>query len=331
MVFDNDHRIAKMEIMRHVKTRKKFGSFFDGVANFELTAAKKMATLLFANKAHEGTVKIFKYLVRAIVSAFRAFGVDPKKLYAKITGKKVNNSKQMVRKTDIVHTLSSLFDLKFYLELCTPSTGGKFANIRPEELKESKRLMYLSPFSFDDGMKIDFRSPDESIAGAFEEFEKSGSIVDICLVDGWHTYQTASRDISMAYNKLQDGGILVVHDCLPPDRETAQPTFRLGPWCGVSYKAFLDFVLIEPTADYLTINSDFGCGLIIKNQTFEAALLAKSRSFQLPKRPQELLKLEFLNSGQDFDKAISVFERNYHELLRLIEPEYFESVFGRHD
>ncbi len=273
-------------------------------------------------------MKVFRYLAQRTVLAVRARGERLRKSYIQFGQKTGIDDKQVLRKTDIVHTLSKLFGLKCYLELCTPGTGGKFVDIRKDQLKEVNRLMYLSPFSFNDGMKIDFRSPDESIDGALEEFQTSGAVVDICLVDGWHTYSTASRDLGAMYNILQDGGILVVHDCLPPDRETAKPTSRRGVWCGVSYKAFLDFVLTEPTADYVTINSDYGCGLIVKNRTFEGVLQAQNRPHQLPKRPQEWLKLEFLNAKSDFDRAFDVFEKNHGELLRLIEPENFNVIFG---
>lgn len=273
-------------------------------------------------------MKVFRYLASGTVLALGALGVNPKKLYFQFGRKEGRGHKQVLKKTDIVDTLSRLLSLKSYLELCTPSTGGKFLEIRADQFKEVNRLMYLAPFSFDDGLRIDFRSPDESIDGALEEFEKSGSAVDICLVDGWHTYSTASRDIAAMYKILQDGGILVVHDCFPPDREAAQPTFRRGGWCGVNYKAFLDFVLVERTADYLTINSDYGCGVIVKNRTFEGVMEAQNRSHQLPRRPQEWIKLEFLDSKSNFDKAYEVFEKNHHELLRLIEPDNFELIFG---
>ena len=35
------------------------------------------------------------------------------------------------------------------------------------------------------------------------------------------------------------------------------------PWCGVTYKAFLDFVL-KRGLNYLTVDTDYGCGIITK-------------------------------------------------------------------
>lgn len=253
--------------------------------------------------------------------------MDPKEHYVLFGHNEGRAYKRPLRKTDVVHILSRFFNLQHYLELCTPSTGLCYADIQKDQLTECKRLMYLAPFSFDDGMTIDFRSPDESIDGALEAFAESGSVVDICLVDGWHTYPAASRDIARMYDILQDGGILVVHDCLPPNRKTANPSFRQGNWCGVSYKAFLDFVLTEPSADYLTINSDYGCGLIIKNRTFEGVLHTKSRTYRIPERPRAVLRTEFLDAGNNADNAYDVFDKYRHELLRLIEPEQLESAF----
>ena len=85
-------------------------------------------------------------------------------------------------------------------------------------------------------------------------------------MDGWHTYDCTIRDLTLAYDLLADGGVLVVHDCLPPTELMASPAWVPGSWCGVVYKAFLDFVLARNDLDYCTVNLDYGCGIIVKNR-----------------------------------------------------------------
>ena len=162
-----------------------------------------------------------------------------------------------LKKMMIVNLLGRRFGFRSYMELATPSTGRFYAGIDRDYFDQVARMMYLTPFVFDDGMKIDFRSPDEDISGVMEDFRQSGRRVDISLVDGWHTYRTAYRDLVQMFDLLNDGGILVVHDCLPLSREVAAPRFRLGEWCGTSYKAFLDFVLQTPSLDYLGLFWDW--------------------------------------------------------------------------
>lgn len=141
--------------------------------------------------------------------------------------------KRPLSKTDIVNRLATRFGLGNYLEICTPSTGNQFSLIERHVFTTTRRLMYLSPLSFQDGMSIDFRSPDEDISDAVAAVQASDIKVDICLVDGWHRYSTAIRDLREANAILTEGGVLVVHDCLPPRRDVASPKFRKGEWCGV--------------------------------------------------------------------------------------------------
>ena len=112
--------------------------------------------------------------------------------------------------------LAKRFNLSHYLELCTQTTGNYFREVNHRQFNSTRRLMYNSPATFDDGLPIDFKSVDLEIDDAIEKLEKSSYKVDICLVDGWHTYACAIRDLTCAYDILADGGVLVVHDCLPP-------------------------------------------------------------------------------------------------------------------
>ena len=48
----------------------------------------------------------------------------------------------------------------------------------------------------------------------------------------------------------------------------ASPSPIAGEWCGVSYKAFLDFVLDRNDLDYCTVDIDYGCGVIFQAQHY---------------------------------------------------------------
>lgn len=188
--------------------------------------------------------------------------------------------------------------------------------------------MYLTPFVFDDGMKIDFRSPDDDICGVLQDFRQSGRRVDISLVDGWHSYQSACRDLVQFFDLLNDGGILVVHDCLPPSREGASPRFRLGEWYGLTYKAFLDFVLQTPALDYFTIDCDHGCGVIVKNRDFGSVLGPDAPSGWLPARPAKDLVTRWLDVKADVDLAYDLFEVQRDQLLRLVPEDRFMTLLA---
>jgi hypothetical protein len=232
-----------------------------------------------------------------------------------------------LKKMMIVNLLGRRFGLKSYMELATPSTGRFYALVDRDWFDPVARMMYVTPFVFDDGQKIDFRSPDEDISGVLEDFRALGRAMDISLVDGWHTYATAYRDLRAFFDLLSDGGVLVVHDCLPESREGASPRFRIGNWWGLSYKAFLDFVLQTPSLDYFTLDCDHGCGVIIKNRAFDAVLGQDAPGGWLPPRPASDLVKRWLGTS-DNDSAYDLFEAEHRALLRLVPQGRFLSFFS---
>ncbi len=232
-----------------------------------------------------------------------------------------------LKKMMIVNLLGRRFAMSSYMELATPSTGRFYAEVDRDHFAQVSRMMYVTPFMFDDGLPIDFRSPDEDLTGVMQDFRHSGRKVDISLVDGWHTYRTAYRDLVQMFDLLNDGGILVVHDCLPLTREGASPAFHLGEWWGESYRAFLDFVLQNPSLDYVTIDCDHGCGVIIKNRDLGAVLGPDAGSDWLPARPSADLLDRWNVATADADLAYTLFEDHRSALLRLIPADRFMALF----
>jgi hypothetical protein len=178
--------------------------------------------------------------------------------------------------------------------------------------------MYNCPETFDDGLPIDYRIVGFDIADAINKFKHDVGKVDICLVDGWHTYDCASRDLSCAYELLADGGVLLFHDCLPPNEVIASPTpvTLPGDWCGVAYRVYVDFVLSRSDLDYCTLDIDYGCGIIFKNRSITIADDA------LLSREPKLVTDWFAVHG-DHQIAFRFVTRNARQLLRLIPAKTF--------
>jgi hypothetical protein len=107
---------------------------------------------------------------------------------------------------------------------------------------------------------------------------------------------------------------VVVHDCLPPDRAAANPAFFHGEWCGVTYKAYIDFVLGNPDLDYFTVDADYGCGVILKPM----GTGAKIKNWLRARRARGL-KGEWLAIGNDFDAAFDKLVSDKTRLLRLVD------------
>jgi hypothetical protein len=228
-------------------------------------------------------------------------------------------------KTDLIHFLSKKLNLRNYLELCTPISGGKYWDVHRWRFNTSRRLMYNCPdgFSVPDRLPVDFRIADFDINPAIRKLKVDDKKIDICLVDGWHTYDCTMRDLQCVYDLLVDGGVLIVHDCNPPNEALASPTYTGGDWNGVTYKAFLDFVLARDDLDYCAVDADEGCGIILKNRTMPFITDASSSV-----RKSKLVSDWFSIPG-DNKAVFDFFRQNHAQLLRLMSAKTFVYGFGR--
>jgi len=203
-------------------------------------------------------------------------------------------------KVDIIHHLAAANAASSYLEICTTTTGGRYAEIDQSRFAICHRLMSLCPDGYNDGLKIDFRSADKKIGGCVEEIARAGLRYDVILVDPWHEYDTSMDALVAAIELLADGGTVVVHDCLPTVEEEATPQHRHGAWCGVTFKAYLDFLIARPHLVYCTIDTDYGCGLI-RQLGWRDQLLALVRTMLRRFEPRHGERVESFGKWRSLD------------------------------
>ena len=236
-------------------------------------------------------------------------------------------------KMEIIGLLAAQNGFSRYLELCTSTTGGYYAALDRGILSTAHRLMYNCPAGFDDGFAVEFRSESLDIDQCLAEINSKGLRYDIILIDPFHEYGASYRDLRAAFDLIDDGGMLVVHDCLPPDAAFATPGFVPGGWCGVTYKAYIDFVCARRDLDYRTVDIDYGCGIIRKLdgrlrwakslRVIGASFLDISSRRRAERRQRRLLWRQWHNIGNDFERTFCFFEKHKKELLNLISPEEF--------
>jgi hypothetical protein len=222
-------------------------------------------------------------------------------------------------KVDIIHHLADLHGYRSYLEICSSATGGRYAEIDRSMFDTRHRLMYRCPDDFSDGLAIDFRSRDLDIAQCLDTILRKKLRYNIILVDSWHAYDTSYRDLAAALRLIADHGAVVVHDCLPPREEITVPDYISGEWCGVTYKAYVDFVSARSRLRYCTVDTDYGCGVIRKTGWWSRI----GRWLDGGGRKPDALVREWQSIGQDFDRAWRFFEKNHQALLKLISVEEF--------
>jgi hypothetical protein len=216
-------------------------------------------------------------------------------------------------KADLINHLAEVHGYRHYLELCTYTSGRRYAEIDRTKL-DCRRLMYRCPDGFDDGMPVDYCSPTFDISECLAKIRHEGRSFDIALVDSWHEYEPSWRDILEGFRLIRADGILVVHDCLPPRPEITVPTYIPGEWCGVSYQAYVDFISGRHDLAVYTVDTDYGCGVIRK-------LGAPSPESATP-ASDELLA-DWRSKRGDPVEAFAFFHAHKQVMLNLITVEEF--------
>jgi hypothetical protein len=156
-----------------------------------------------------------------------------------------------MNRTTLINHLIDQYNFTRYLEIGVYNEAHNFAHIRCE---------------YKVGIDV---NPVTTFCGSSDDFFKiNNEKFDLIFIDGMHTEQQVLEDILNAFGCLAEGGVIVLHDCLPPDRlhQREPDEFKDGEeWNGTVWKAALR-VFNEATFKCTVVNDDWGCGIIDTNK-----------------------------------------------------------------
>ena len=95
-------------------------------------------------------------------------------------------------------------------------------------------------------------------------FKEAFDTFDVIFIDGSHDEPQVDRDIANSLLRLNPGGVIIMHDCLPPDEWHQRPScdYRSGEnWNGTVWKSVLKYFALSEWSCYI-VNCDWGCGVI---------------------------------------------------------------------
>ncbi|SBO42140.1 class I SAM-dependent methyltransferase [Cyanobium sp. NIES-981] len=224
------------------------------------------------------------------------------------------NRHPLCGKADVVNALGWANAYSSYLEIATPTSGGRFMAVCGRQFVHRRRALYNAPADYADGLPVHHRQEGAEGARVLQPLVESGERFDVVFLDPYHTYAASSLDLHVALQLLRPGGVIVVHDCNPPDPALTCPEFRPGEWMGQTYLAFLDLLSRCPHLDHCVVNTDWGVGLI-----WHAEAPSPRRFAGLPPRPG-------LGGMDVSDWRVFCLHRKH--LLRLITVRRFLRVFA---
>lgn len=88
-------------------------------------------------------------------------------------------------------------------------------------------------------------------------FKMNNETFDIVFVDGLHLEEQSTLDILNSLKVLNEGGVIVVHDCLPHCEE-----FIKVCWNGTVYRSIIDLRYNNSDLSVSVVDTDCGCGVI---------------------------------------------------------------------
>jgi len=97
-----------------------------------------------------------------------------------------------------------------------------------------------------------------------EYFQQHHEKFDIILIDGVHTEEQVLKDVENALACLSPNGVIIIHDCLPPDKwhQRDPEQFKEGEnWNGTVWKAVLR-IFNRSRFKCCVLDTDWGCGII---------------------------------------------------------------------
>lgn len=154
-----------------------------------------------------------------------------------------------MKRTDIINALITKYGYKSYLEVGTQDPNSNFNKIKAEH------KVSIDPFP---------RGEVTFVGTSDEYFESISEDVkfDIIFIDGLHHDDQVLKDIENSLNHMNDGGIIVCHDCLPSTELMQSRDDNGGEWTGDVWKAIAQLRVERIDMDIQVINTDYGVGLI---------------------------------------------------------------------
>jgi len=163
-------------------------------------------------------------------------------------------------RTDIINLLSRAMDLDRYLEIGV-ADGHNFSQVVARQRH-----------GVDPAVATTFSMTSDAFFAAGHGLEQ----YDLVFVDGFHEAAQCLRDIENALARLAPHGFVVVHDVNPPTEWHQRPPseFVSGTeWNGTVWQAIVQLRQRRPDLRVVTVDVDWGCGVIWRPRTGEAPRL----------------------------------------------------------
>jgi hypothetical protein len=204
--------------------------------------------------------------------------------------------------TQLLNYLVDKYNLQSYLEIGVQNPANNFDRIKVAK-KWAVDPCLVHPFYKNTGSAWAISGTEWKYFSVESDkfFRVPKCNFDLIFIDGLHHADQVQRDFENSLKCLNDGGFIVIHDCLPEKEETTHVPRDSKCWHGDVYKWAMKVYCNYQFVNFVTLNVDCGCMLVWKE-------------------PRQLGP-PFILLGQSF---WDFYIKNRKDYMRIIEPSEIE-------
>ena len=198
------------------------------------------------------------------VNVDHRIGVDPERPSQHLVSVFAQVMAQSLNQTPTIHMACSIDRTDVSIGVSNCSHPGKSGDVTIEaggaSLQTSTQYFQIT--------SDDFFAQADTIIGPLG--------VDVAFVDGLHEWEQAARDVENCLRYLNDGGVIVMHDCSPISELIATPFDQLeeakkdprwdGAWTGEVLKAVVWLRSAHHDLRLTVFNCDWGVGVVTRGR-----------------------------------------------------------------
>lgn len=147
--------------------------------------------------------------------------------------------------------------------------------------------------------------------------------MDVVFIDGLHTYEQSLKDALNSLDILNDGGVIIMHDCNPPHKAAAYPSRTkeeamtanisgwTGEWCGDVWKTICYLRAIRRDLQVFVLDTDYGLGIVTNKRKKDEGFLSLSK--------EQVEAMNYEDLATDRERLLGLRHKDYFfEFLKTI-------------
>jgi hypothetical protein len=162
--------------------------------------------------------------------------------------------------------------------------------------------------------KVFAETSDAFFAGRDPRAELGGLPIDLAFIDGMHHFEFALRDFANLERYSTPGSIILIHDCYPLDRETADRERHRDFWSGDIWRLIVLLKKYRPDLAVHTIaTAPTGLGLVRNLDPGSRLLLERYDQLY-----EEFLSLDYAYLDDDMAGKLNLFPNDWARIRTLL-------------